>query len=759
MRIPLAAAAGSARALLVAILAIGSVATAAGEDDNQGYRWRNVDIVGGGYVPGIVFNESEPGLVYARTDIGGAYRWEPRSNRWQPLLDWVGADDWDLTGVDSIATDPVDPDRVYVLAGSYTNSFDPNNGAILRSKDRGRTWERTPLPFKSGGNMPGRNLGERLVIDPNDHRILFLGTRSGNGLWKSTDYAQSWTRVTSFPAVGSYAPDPSDPSGYSSDPIGVIWTVFDKRSARPGRATQTIYVGVADLGTSIYRSLDGGVSWAALPGQPTSPAFMPHHGVLASNGILYITYNNNAGPYDGSLGDVWKYDTSSGVWTKISPDPTSSTNVYFGYGGLAVDAQNPNVVLVSALNQWWPDATIWRSTDAGATWKAIWDWGAYPTRILHYTQDISAAPWLTFNTSPSLPQITPQLGWMIGDIKIDPFNSNHMLYGTGATVYGSDDLTTWDTGSPITISVKAAGLEETSVQDLISPPQGAPLLSALADIGGFRHDDLGVVPSKMYDNPTMSTTTSLDFAELAPQYVVRVGTGGSNIGFSSDGGITWVPGTSAGSSGMVASSADGTSTVWSPAGAAVSYSVDNGQTWTASSGIPAGAWVGSDRAIPGRFYAYANGVFYVSANRGATFTPTGAAALPSSGTKFKAVAGHPGDIWLPAGINGLWRSRDAGVTFSKFANVQEASNIGFGMPKSKDGYPALYTSAKIGGIRGIFRSDDAGHHWVRINDDRHQYAYTGSAITGDPRVYGRVYVSTNGRGVIYGDPTDATDQQ
>jgi hypothetical protein len=137
------------------------------------------------------------------------------------LLDWVGADEWGLTGVDSIATDPVDPDRVYVLAGTYTNSSDPNNGAILRSKDRGHTWERTPLPFKSGGNMPGRNQGERLVIDPNDHRTLFLGTRSGNGLWKSTDYAQSWKRVTSFPAVGSYAPDPSDPSGYSSDLISV----------------------------------------------------------------------------------------------------------------------------------------------------------------------------------------------------------------------------------------------------------------------------------------------------------------------------------------------------------------------------------------------------------------------------------------------------------------------------------------------------------------------------------------------------------
>jgi hypothetical protein len=187
--------------------------------------------------------------------------------------------------------------------------------------------------------------------------------------------------------------------------------------------------------------------------------------------------------------------------------------------------------------------------------------------------------------------------------------------------------------------------------------------------------------------------------------------------------------------------------------------VDSGQTWTASSGVPAGAWVASDRVIPGRFYAYANGGFYVSADRGATFATTGAAGLPSTRAKFKAVAGHPGDIWLSAGTSGLWHSGDAGVTFAKLANVQEANTIGFGMPKRKDGYPALYTSAKIGGIRGIFRSDDAGQRWIRINDDRHQYAITGAAITGDPRVYGRVYVSTNGRGVVYGEPTESKAQQ
>jgi xyloglucan-specific exo-beta-1,4-glucanase len=722
--------------------------------NDAGYRWRNVEIVGGGYVPGIVFNQSEPGLAYARTDIGGAYRWNVATNRWDPLLDWVHWDDWGLTGVDSLATDPNEPERLYILAGTYTNSWDPKNGAILRSRDYGRTFAKTELPFKSGGNMPGRNMGERLAIDPGSSNVLYLGARSGNGLWRSGDYGKTWARVTSFPATGTYRANPNDANGIDSDPLGVVWIVFDKGEAKSRGPTQTIYVGVADLGQSIYRSQDGGATWHPLPGQPVSPAFMPHHAVLASTGILYITYNNNGGPYDGGMGDVWKYDTRAAVWTRISPDPSSATNNWFGYGGITVDAQHPDTIMVSELNRWWPEANIWRSTDAGATWTSMWNWGPWPTRTFRYTHDISASPWLTFNQVLALPERSPRLGWMIGDIEIDPFNSNRMMYGTGATIYGTDDLSRWDSGGTFTLSVKAQGIEETSVQDLISPPSGAPLLSALGDLGGLRHDALDVPPAKLFDNPTTTTGTSLDFAEGAPDIIARVGNGGGAFGFSADGGHTWSPGGSleGASGGVIAVSPNGASLVWSPGNRAPRFSLDNGNTWSNSAGIPQGARVGADRVVAGKYYAFANATFYVSTDHGATFTAA-ATGLDGDG-RFKAVPGRAGHIWVAAGSNGLWHSTDAGTSFAKVADLQEANNIGFGKPRPGSDYPAMYSSAKKRGVRGIFRSDDGGQNWKLINDARHQYAYTGQAITGDPRVYGRVYVSTNGRGIVYGELGD-----
>ncbi|PFH16300.1 hypothetical protein B0S93_0001, partial [Caldicellulosiruptor bescii] len=90
----------------------------------QKYIWKNVKIEGGGgFITGIVFNPKEKNLVYVRTDIGGAYRSTDGGNTWTQLMNWVSFDEWNLLGVESIATDPVDPNRLYIAAGTYTNSW------------------------------------------------------------------------------------------------------------------------------------------------------------------------------------------------------------------------------------------------------------------------------------------------------------------------------------------------------------------------------------------------------------------------------------------------------------------------------------------------------------------------------------------------------------------------------------------------------------------------------------------------------------
>ncbi|MEU7297235.1 cellulose binding domain-containing protein [Streptomyces exfoliatus] len=722
------------------------------------YTWKNVRVDGGGFVPGIVFNRSEKNLAYARTDIGGAYRWNQATSTWTPLMDHIGWDDWGHTGVVGLATDAVDPDRVYAAVGTYTNDWDPGNGAVLRSADRGATWQRADLPFKLGGNMPGRGMGERLAVDPHKNSVLYLGAPSGNGLWRSTDSGATWSKVTSFTNPGDYQQDPTDTSGYNSDKQGIVWITFDESTGTAGNATGTLYVGVGDKQNAVYRSTDAGATWTRLPGQPTG--YLAHKGVLdAENGYLYLAYSDTAGPYDGGKGQVWRYATATGTWTDISP--VAEADTLHGFSGLTVDRQNPGTVMVSAYSSWWPDTQFFRSTDSGGTWTKAWDYSAYPTRANRYTMDVSSSPWLTWGGNPAPPEQTPKLGWMTEALEIDPFDSNRMMYGTGATIYGTTELTKWDSGTNFTIKPMVEGLEETAVLDLASPPSGAPLISALGDVGGFRHTDLTKVPSMMFTGPNFTSTTSVDFAESKPTTVVRAGhlEGGPRVAFSTDNGANWSPGqepSGVTGGGTVAASADGTRFAWSPEGAGVH--TGTGGAWTASIGIPAGATVESDRVDPLTFYGFKAGTFYVSTDGGLTFTAK-ATGLPAKGNvRFKALPGKKGDVWLAGGAPdatyGLWHSTDGGAAFTRVAGIEQADTIGFGKAAPEASYPALYTSAKIGGVRGIFRSTDAGASWVRINDDAHQWGWTGGAITGDPRVYGRVYVSTNGRGIIYGDTAD-----
>ena len=707
------------------------------------YVWKNAQIVGGGFITGIEFHPTEPGLVYVRTDIGGSYRWDTRRARWLPLNDDTSPERWNELGVESIALDPTNPDVIYEAVGEYTESWAPD-GAILRSCDRGRHWHRTPMPIQMGSNEEDRYSGERLVVDPAAPNVLYFGSRE-NGLWVSRDEARTWSQVSSFPVTG---PVPNS-EGLSD---GVIFVKFGP--PLPGSKYPTIFAGVSALAGNLYFSTDDGASWQSVPGAPSGVT--PTNAALSSDGSLYVTYGYLPGPNSvgSGLGAVYKYDLSTGVWTNITPagayDDTGP--LWYGFANVVVDPEHPQTLMVTTMDDWWPGDNLYRSLDGGATWKSVASVPGYPSNSpSYYQQDWSLSPWITFgDTSPSF-------GWWMGALAVDPFDSNHVMYGTGATIWATDDMTNIDSGNIVQFSIGALGIEETAVNALISPPAGpAHLLSAVSDLGGFTHTDLDQSPQQgLWTSPVFTSGYSLDYAGADPLVIARTGTSSGTTGaFSADGGLTWAafPSEPAQNApGSLAVLANGQTILWAPTGGPVSYSKDLGNTWIASTGAPGGDGVAADKADPLRAYIFdsATGTLYASHDGGVTFTPA-ASGLPTSGT-LMALYDRAGDLWL-ATASGLFHSADGGATFMRMPEVVSAIAVGAGAPPPGRPYPALYLIGDLQtGVQAIYRSDDAGHSWQRINDDRHQFG-TQQVITGDPRIYGRVYLGTNGRGVLYGDP-------
>jgi photosystem II stability/assembly factor-like uncharacterized protein len=703
-------------------------AQAAATPAKGGYRWRNVVQGGTGFITGVLFHPSVRGLAYLRTDIGGAYRWDDRTGRWIPLTDHLGWDDWNLLGVEAMAVDPAHPNRVYLSLGTYTQSW-AGNGAVLRSDDRGATWRRTDLGVKLGANEDGRGCGERLLVDPRDSDTLWLGTRH-DGLLKSTDRGASWQAV-SFPAT---------PSATGQ---GVTLLVAAGRSVYAGWGDSDGTAGQPNL----YRTSDG-TTWEAVPGQPTGAAAkVPVRAAYDKHTReLYVTYADAPGPNGQSDGSVHKLRTANGKWTEVTPvKPGGATSDggtdSFGYGGVAVDARRPGTVVVSTNNRWSLVDTLYRTTDGGRTWRSLKD---------RAVLDVSETPYLNWGGDE------PKFGWWIQAVGLDPYDSRHIVYGTGATLYGTRDLKHW--------APQIRGVEEASIRQLISPPSGeAHLLSGSGDIGVMYHERLTASPSRgMASNPVFASATGLSLATAKPSYVVRAGWGDNGNGaFSNDGGRSWAPfetqpSVAKSAPGPIATNADGSALLWSFGTAAPGYrSADNGATWSEVASFPRGATPVADPVDPARFYAFdtTTGTLFASTDSGRTFTAR-ATGLSSGDAEFQVVAapGRVGDLWLSLKGNGLYRSTDGGAAFTKVAGCGASHTLGFGKAAEGASYPAIYLVGATDTITAVYRSDDEAKTWTRINDDRHQWGWIGATVTGDPRVYGRVYIATNGRGVQYGEP-------
>lgn len=751
------------------ILAIaGCIPLAAQMQRQIPYTWKNVQIVGGGFVDGVIFHPTAPNVRYARTDMGGAYRWDGNISRWQPILDWVSYKDFNLMGVESIALDPHDPNRVYLACGTYTNPRTPN-GAILRSPNGGRTFQRTNVPFKFGGNEDGRGNGERMAVDPQDGRILYLGTRH-DGLWRSTDAGVTWADVSSFPDV-TEAPQPfpkhvagETPEQYwNRMPVrgsGIIFVKFAGESSTMGKPTQTIYVGVSLMNRpNLFVSHDAGTTWQPVANAPTQ--YRPTRAALATDSTLYVAYGNAPGPSRMTDGAVWKLDTRTGQWTDITPDHPVKGSREFGYAAVSVDAHDPKVLIASSYNRYESGGEeLFRSTDAGATWEKVFAGGAQ--------FDYSAAPYV---------KPTP-LHWLF-DIEIDPANSDHAVFTTGYGGWETFDLTAADRKQPTHWRDFATGIEETVALDLTSPAQGAHLISAIGDYGGFTHWDLDrPAPEGSSAPPRFANTTSVQTAALKPEIVVRVGESAehkpdASISYSLDGGRTW-SGTAStpapkSHSGLVAVSADGATWVWTPQGKTPFVTHDRGATWRSVQGLATNQRLVPDPVNPHVFYAYslADAKLYRSSDGASTFSSLATDLSPiklrrdrgderGGQDQIYATPGRSGDLWF-ASWDGLYHvaapvsGSESSLRFTRQNGINELHAFGFGKAAPGKITPALYLVGTVGNLPGIFRSTDTGRTWARINNDQHQWGLI-LQITGDPRAFGRVYVGTHGRGVFYGDP-------
>lgn len=666
---------------------------------------------GGGYVTGV-FSTCEEGLFYARTDVGGAYRWDKEKEKWVSLAYRISEENVGLMGIDGLAVDPDEANKLYLLAG--TSYFSNGKTCVMISEDYGENFEIVDVTDKitASGNGMGRQNGERIAIDPVDNNIIYVGGRTG-GLIKSVDGGKTWETMDGLAQAASVN---------TINGNGVCTIVIDPESSDGSKCTR-IFAGIsATKQENMLVSEDGGETWKGVEGAPQG--LFPQRMRLDGQGNILITYANTEGPWGSSLGGIRKYSISSGEFTDISPSKQS-------FGDIAVSPSDPNKMVAVTECIWMEQPNgafgdqFYVTSDGGASWTCI-------NESMKFKE--SEVSWIN----------SAAIHWS-GCLCIDPFNENAIKVTSGNGIFACGNI--WDEAPEFYFD--SCGLEETVPMGLVSLPDG-PLISAVLDYDGFVNDDpftYGTMHSS-----AAGAMTDIAVAMQNRDVWVKCGGDGSAVGFwyTLDGGKTWQQAKSNPSNGanqgVCGVTADGKRFFWSPDGAAVLYYTDDyGETWEQSTGIYITSSVVSDAVNPDYVYASSSGSFYVSEDGGKTFTET--LTFFASSSRVTVSPYKEGVVYIPA--MGLQVSADHGKTFTRLDSAAGCLGVGVGKGVS-DEQEAIYIWGRptADDPLGIYWSVDGGQSWSVVSTE-YQFGGMGNGhfIKGDSNVCGRCYISTVGLGI------------
>jgi photosystem II stability/assembly factor-like uncharacterized protein len=196
-----------------------------------------------------------------------------------------------------------------------------------------------------------------LAVVESDPKVIYLGAATG-GVWKTTDAGMTWKPLfdkESNMSIGALAIAPSDPS--------IVWAGTGEANNRQS----------SSWGAGVYKSTDGGHTWAHMGLDDTQAI-----------GRIVIDPTNPDVVYVASLGHLWGSNAERGLFKTTDGGKTWQKVLFInddtGVSDVAIDPQSPNILYAAAyerrrtvwgFNGGGPNGGVYRTTDAGATWKKL----------------------------------------------------------------------------------------------------------------------------------------------------------------------------------------------------------------------------------------------------------------------------------------------------------------------------------------------------------------------------------------------------
>ncbi len=308
-----------------------------------GLKWRNIGPFRGGRITSVSGAIGQPGVYYVGTPVGGVWKTTSAGTTWFPVFDDIK----DVSSIGAVEVAPSNPNIVYVGTGS-TNE---GNG-MYKSTDAGRTWQH--LGLDSTRQIPS------MLVDPTNPDVVLIAAEGSvrsadgfHGAFRTTDGGRTWNRtlfVDNTTGVTDFA--------RAWDKPEVILAATIRRRGGFGGGGGGGGANQGPTGTHVFKSTDGGVTWAELTGGGLPP--------LTGRLSVAIAQHTNAqrmfiiGPVGIGL---WRSDDGGATWRRMDANDVRVANGQGNYSsGVYVNTGNPDTVYTIAT-------TVYRSTNGGESFE------------------------------------------------------------------------------------------------------------------------------------------------------------------------------------------------------------------------------------------------------------------------------------------------------------------------------------------------------------------------------------------------------
>jgi len=307
-------------------------------------RWRSLGPARGGRSIAVAGSTMRPYEYYMGATGGGLWKTTDAGISWKPVTDGQ----IHYSSVGAVAVSASNPDVVYIGTGEADIRGNIiQGGGAYKSSDAGKTWTHIGLTETQ--------VIAKIRVHPTNPDIVYVAAfghhaapNADRGVYRSKDGGKTWEKILfrdNKTGADELVIDPNNPQVIYVALWEAYRNAFEMSSGGPG--------------SGIFKSTDGGDHWTEISHNPGLPKTM-----LGKIGLSVSGADSNRvyAQIEAEDGGFFLSDDAGATWKRINERRDLRQRAFY-YSRVFADPKVKDTVWVLNVN-------IYKSTDAGKTWKS-----------------------------------------------------------------------------------------------------------------------------------------------------------------------------------------------------------------------------------------------------------------------------------------------------------------------------------------------------------------------------------------------------